>query len=172
MEYYDATCIVYSFGKSLFMQGQRIGYAAASPRFADHGSVARQLERLCRTMGFCTPTALMQLAVRALLNTKPDLAPIQRRRKQALDALRYSGYQVVPSHGTFFLYVRSPDEDDFAFVERLAERFVLVLPSSLFHHRGYFRIALTASDEMIQRALPVFQSLGESTSSKVAACVL
>lgn len=172
MEYYDATCVVYSFGKSLFMQGQRIGYAAVSPRVGDRESVTRQLERLCRVMGFCTPTALMQLAVRALLTVKPDLAPIRRRREQTLDALRSSGYQVVPSHGTFFLYVRSPDKDDFAFVERLAERFVLVLPSSLFHHRGYLRIALTASDAMMRRALPVFQALGETTSPKVAACVL
>ena len=172
LEYYDATCMVYSFGKSLFMQGQRIGYAAVSPRAPDHEAVARQLERLCRTMGFCTPTALMQLAVRELLTVAPDLRPIQWRRQRMLDALQSSGYQVIPSQGTFFLYVRSPDEDDFAFAERLAERFVLVLPSSIFHQRGYFRISLTASNEMIERALPVFQALKESRHvSKTAACV-
>ena len=159
LEFYDLTCVVYSFGKSLFMQGQRIGYAAVSPRINDHKAVARQLERLCRTMGFCTPTALMQLAVRNLLNTKPDLSPIVARRTRMLDALQGSGYQVVPSQATFFLYVRSPDEDDFAFAEALAEHFVLVLPSSIFHHRGYFRVSFTASDEMLEMALPVFQGL-------------
>jgi aspartate aminotransferase len=160
LEHYTRTCIVYSFGKSLFIQGQRIGYAAVSPDMADHDAVAGQLERLCRTMGFCTPTSLMQLAVRDLLTIKPDLEPIQRRRSRMLEGLQSSGYEVTPSQGTFFLYVRSPDDDDFAFVERLADRSVLVLPSSVFHQAGYFRISLTARDDMIERALPVFAALG------------
>lgn len=159
LEFYHLTCVVYSFGKSLLMQGQRIGYAAVSPKINNHKAVAGQLERLCRTMGFCTPTALMQLAVRNLINTKPDLSRIVARRTRLLDALEGNGYQVIPSQATFFLYVRSPDEDDFAFIEALAENFVLVLPSSVFHHRGYFRVSFTASDEMLEMALPVFQRL-------------
>lgn len=170
LAYYDATCIVYSFGKSLFMQGQRIGYAAVSPRFPDREPVARQLERLCRTMGFCTPTSLMQLAVRALLTVKPDLEQIRWRRQRMLDALQSSGYRVIPSQATFFLYARSPDEDDFAFIERLARHYVLALPSSIFHHRGYFRISLTASDDMVERALPVFRALAKSYSPNMTAC--
>jgi aspartate aminotransferase len=31
-----------------------------------------------------------------------------------------------------------------------------VLPGTLFETPGYFRISLTASEDMIQRALPVF----------------
>lgn len=156
MAYYDATAIVYSFGKSLFMQGQRIGYAAVSPRMPEHEDVARRLEQLCRVMGFCTPTALMQIAVRDLLDEKPDLAPIAERRRRVLEALQSAGYEVIPSEATFFLYVRAPEADDFAFAERLAARSVLVLPSSVFHHPGWFRISLTGSDEMIEKALPVF----------------
>jgi aspartate aminotransferase len=114
-------------------------------------------------MGFCTPTSLMQLAVRDLLNTRPNLEQIQCRRVRILDALQASGYQVIPSQATFFLYVRSPEDDDFAFVERLAEHSVLVLPSSVFHHKGYFRISLTASEDMIERALPVFVALRGSS---------
>jgi aspartate aminotransferase len=170
LEYYDATCVVYSFGKSLFMQGQRIGYAAVSPRVPDRASVARQLERLCRTMGFCTPTSLMQLAVRELLTAKPDLKQVQLRRQQMLDALQSSGYEVTPSQATFFLYARSPDEDDFAFAECLARHSVLVLPSSIFHQEGYFRISLTASDDMVARALPVFRALGTNHALEIAAC--
>jgi aspartate aminotransferase len=164
LEHYERTCIVYSFGKSLFMQGQRIGYAAVSPDMVGHEVVAAQLERLCRTMGFCTPTSLMQLAVRDLLCTQPDLRPIRLRRSRMLEGLRSSGYQVVPSQGTFFLYVRSPDDDDFAFIERLADQSVLALPSSIFHQTGYFRISLTASDNMVERALSVFSTLGGLSS--------
>lgn len=172
LAHYERTCLVYSFGKSLFMQGQRIGYAAVSPEIPEHEVVSRQLERLCRTMGFCAPTSLMQLAIRDLLYTKPDLQKIQFRRMRILDVLRSSGYHVIPSQATFFLYARSPDDDDFRFVERLAENSVLVLPSSIFHQRGYFRISLTASDDMIERALPVFEALGKNGTKQWERCAL
>jgi aspartate aminotransferase len=55
------------------------------------------------------------------------------------------------------VYPRSPIPDDQRFVQRLAERGVLVLPSALFHHSGHVRLSLTASDEMIERALPEFR---------------
>lgn len=166
MELYDETCVVYSFGKSLLMQGQRIGYIAVSPRITGGRAVPELLERICRMMGFCTPTALMQLAVRRLLQrTPPHLPTIARRREWAVTALRAAGYELVPPEATFFLYPRSPDPDDFAFAKRLTARGVLVLPSSLFHHKGHFRISLTATDEMLDAAL---RALGTEVGRLVA----
>lgn len=46
--------------------------------------------------------------------------------------------------------------DDVAFVGALAERDVFVLPGSAVELPGFFRISLTATEEMIERALPVF----------------
>jgi aspartate aminotransferase len=156
--YYDSTCIVYSFGKSHFIQGQRIGYVAVSPRMKDRNNVRTLLERLCRIMGFCTPTALMQLAVRNMLGTVPDLSHITVRRERVIAELAASGYQVVPSDATFFLYPQTAGIDDFAFAEDLSAKGVLVLPAALFHHSGHVRISLTASDEMLDRALPIFHA--------------
>jgi aspartate aminotransferase len=153
---YDRTLVVYSFGKSLFMQGQRIGYVAVSPRMPEREAMARELERACRYMGFCTPTALMQTAIRRLLRLPVDVAPIARRRGVLLDALRAMGYEVPAGEATFFVYPRIPSgEDDFAFCGRLAEEGVLAMPAAVFHHRGHFRLSLTASDGTIDRALPV-----------------
>jgi len=166
MELYDETCVVYSFGKSLLMQGQRIGYIAVSPRISGGRAVPELLERICRMMGFCTPTALMQLAVRRLLQRMPPhLSTIARRREMAVSALRAAGYELVPPEATFFLYPRSPDPDDFEFATRMTARGVLVLPSSLFHHKGHFRISLTATDEMLDAAL---RALGAEAGRLVA----
>ena len=74
-----------------------------------------------------------------------------------MGSLLQAGYDLVPSQATFFLYPRAPGGDDLAFAQRLAEQGVLVLPSSVFHHRGHFRLALTATDEMLDRALPVLR---------------
>ena len=38
----------------------------------------------------------------------------------------------------------------------LADRDVFVMPGSVMNAPGHFRICLTASDEMIARALPAF----------------
>jgi aspartate aminotransferase len=155
LAFHDRGCVVHSFGKTLFLQGQRTGYLAVSPRHPERREYARLLERLMRVTGFCTPTALMQQALPALLPLRPRLEPIVERRARALDALERAGYSVVPSQATFFLYPETPGGDDFAFTERLARRGVLVLPAPVFHHRGHFRLALTARDEMIDRALAV-----------------
>ncbi len=153
--HYDKTVIVFSFGKHLAIQGQRIGYAAVSPEAPDAGSLGRQLERACRVMGYCTPTALMQRALPALLELGPPTAGIAERRDRVVAGLQDAGYEVLPSQATFFLYPRSPIPDADAFALRLAERGVLVLPASVFHDEGRFRISLTGSDAMIERAIGV-----------------
>ena len=51
---------------------------------------------------------------------------------------------------------KSPWPDDWAFTRFLGERDVYVLPGTVADVPGYFRISLTASDAMIDRALPAF----------------
>jgi aspartate aminotransferase len=157
MAFYDSTCVVFSFGKMLFLQGQRLGYVAVSPRHPQRQAYARQLEQLTRIMGFCTPTALMQLAIGDLLRIRAPLRGIADRRERTVSDLVRAGYDLVPSQATFFLYPRAPGGDDFAFVSRLTKKGVFVLPSAIFHHAGYFRISFTASDEMLDRALSVLR---------------
>ncbi|MCI0435194.1 MAG: aminotransferase class I/II-fold pyridoxal phosphate-dependent enzyme, partial [Gemmatimonadetes bacterium] len=154
---YPATVVVYSFGKALFIQGQRIGYVAVSPRFPAAEAFVTMLERLCRVMGFCTPTALMQLAVRKLLDRPLDFSHIVRRRRILLDALSSSAIATPASEGTFFLYPRTPFGDDFSFAERLARDGLLVLPAPVFHHTGHFRLALTAPDDHIERGAAILR---------------
>ncbi len=52
--------------------------------------------------------------------------------------------------------MRSPVADDIAFTERLAKEKVFVMPGRLFQLPGWFRISLTANDDMVERALPGF----------------
>jgi aspartate aminotransferase len=70
--------------------------------------------------------------------------------------------------GTFYLLPRSPWPDDGAFVEYLAERDVFCLPGAIVEMPGYFRISLTASDDMIERALPVFAAAVQESAARPA----
>jgi aspartate aminotransferase len=51
--------------------------------------------------------------------------------------------------------------DSRAFAARLAERDVFVLPGTVVEMPAHFRISLTATDDMIDRALPVFAEVRE-----------
>jgi aspartate aminotransferase len=150
---YDRTCIVYSFGKALFMQGQRTGYLAVSQAMPDGPAFSTAALRAVRAMGFCTPNALMQLAVPKLLDLVVDYTWIEHRSRKLKRGLTEAGYEVARPDGTFFLYVAVPDGEDFAFAEALAMQGVLVMPSSLFHQRGYIRLSVTGTDTMIDTAI-------------------
>jgi aspartate aminotransferase len=66
--------------------------------------------------------------------------------------------------GTFYVMARAPIEDDEAFAATLADEGVLVLPGSVVEVPGWFRISLTASDEMVERGLPGFRAAFESAA--------
>ncbi|MBG6179565.1 aminotransferase class I/II-fold pyridoxal phosphate-dependent enzyme [Arthrobacter sp. CAN_A1] len=84
-----------------------------------------------------------------------------------VDALRDLGYRVSRPEGTFYLFVHSPDPDDETFVRALADRGVLVMPGTLFETPGFFRISLTASEDMLERSLPVFSAAIEQARGEL-----
>jgi aspartate aminotransferase len=156
---WPATLVVYSFGKYHFLQGQRVGYVAVSPNHPSRAGWAQELVRWTRVAGFCTPTALMQRALPGLLALRHDLRWLDSWRARFTAELSGLGYRVVPGNAGLFLYVATPDgEDDLAFTRALAQAGVLVLPAPVFHHRGYFRVSLTGSEGMLERALTVFRT--------------
>jgi aspartate aminotransferase len=153
---YDRCLSIYSFGKALSLQGQRIGYVAVSPRMAENEEVRTNLERCTRFMGFGNPSSLMQYAICDLLEYEPPVKTLATRQASVRHALTDYGYEVCDGDATFYVYVKSPIADDFRFAECLASRGVLVVPSTLFHEPGYIRLSLTARFEAILAGLPTF----------------
>ena len=86
----------------------------------------------------------------------PDMATLQRRRDTLVSTLREQGYEVVEPQGTFYVLVRSPIEDDRRFAEMLRAHDVFVLPGAMFEMPGWFRLSVTANDDMVERSLPGF----------------
>ncbi len=152
---HERTIVTYSFGKWHQIQGQRVGYVAVSPRHPDRVAVREELEQWTRVLA-SLPSALMQSALPRLPALRHDGTWAHEARARLVDSLRGLGYDVAPGTATLFVYARTPDGlDDVEFVQRLATAGVLVLPAPVFHHAGGFRLALTASDAMMGRALDV-----------------
>jgi aspartate aminotransferase len=67
---------------------------------------------------------------------------------------------MVEPEGTFYLWGHWPaGRDPEKMVDALADRDVFVMPGSILNSPGYFRLSLTASDEMVDRALPIFEEI-------------
>jgi aspartate aminotransferase len=107
-------------------------------------------------LGWCFPNAVMQYAVPDLEGLSIDQGALARRRDRLMAALREAGYEALLPEGTFYIWSRWPDGDPERLWNALADRDVFVLPGATMKAPGHFRISLTASDEMVERALPVF----------------
>jgi aspartate aminotransferase len=159
---YPWTFIAYSYGKVLLAPGQRLGYLAISPLMpdADRRSFSDSMLAAQMALGWCFPNAVMQYAVPDLETLSIDQTALARRRDQLMSILGENGYEVLPPEGTFYLWTKWPAGDPAELWNHLADRNVFVLPGSIMNAPGYFRISLTASDEMVERALPAFRDIG------------
>lgn len=158
--YYPNTFVVYTFGKSMLTPGERIGFVALAPGFADREQIMTGMITAQVLTGWAFPNSILQHAIDDLDRQLIDLDQLQRKRDRFVNGLTDAGYRPLTPEGTFYIVVESPDPDDLAFSDRLAERDVFVLPGSIFDAPGYFRISLTASMEMIEQALPIFATVG------------
>jgi len=107
--------------------------------------------------GWLFPNALLQHSIEDLEDLSIDLTELEGKRDLMGQALLSLGYNLRMPEGTFYLWVRSPEPDDYGLAMKLAEQGVLVLPGSASEGPGYFRISLTGTRNMIERSLPVFE---------------
>lgn len=157
LHYYDRSFLIYTYGKTLVAPGQRVGYIAMSPSMPERAELRGPLFVSQVVTAYAFPNALMQHSIGDLEKATIDVGALQRRRDRVVGALDEMGYETVTPEGTFYVMVRSPLPDDVAFTRRLAEENVFVLPGKIFELPGWFRISLTANDDMIDRALPGFE---------------
>jgi aspartate aminotransferase len=134
-----------------------MGYLAMPLTMPDREALRRAALATTLATANAAPDAVMQYALPDLLHVVVDMDHLQRRRDRLQAALRAAGYQVHTPEATFYLLIRSPIQDEVAFVRRLAQDKVLAMAGDMFEMPGYFRLSLTATDEMVDRAIPVFE---------------
>ena len=115
-------------------------------------------------LGWTFASAVMQHAVPALESLSIDQAALVRRRDRLIAALTAAGYAPLAPDGTFYLFSRWADGSPEEIWDRLADRDVFVMPGSILGAPEHFRISLTASDAMIDKALPAFAEAREAAA--------
>jgi aspartate aminotransferase len=154
---YRESFVVTSFSKDLSLPGERIGYAALNPDISSK-KILRDGMVLCnRILGYVNAPALMQRAVTRLLEDSVDVSLYQKKRNLLCDGLGAFGYEFTKPGGAFYLFPKTPIEDDVEFVSALQEENILTVPGSGFGGPGHIRIAYCVSDDVIERSLPGFE---------------
>jgi aspartate aminotransferase len=153
---------VTSHAKDLALPAERIGYIAMHPECADLVDLISGMSFTTRTLGFVNAPALMQRALVHLQGVTIDMMQYERKRDFFCDNLTAMGYRLVKPQGAFYIFPKSPIEDDAAFVKALQTKHILTVPGRGFGTPGHFRIAYCVEDRTIERAMDGFQAVAKA----------
>ena len=155
-EHHHASVAVHSHSKDLAVPGERIGYIAVNPGYEGKGLLLDGVIFWNRSLGFVNGPAVMQHALRGLQGVSVDAAEYERKRDYLYRELTGMGYEVVKPQGAFYMFPRSPIEDDVEFVGALQRRRVLTVPGVGFGSPGYFRLSYCVEDRVLEGAMEGF----------------
>ncbi len=158
-KYYDNTVVVYSYSKSLSLAGERIGYLVIPNTISDFDMVIASANIATRILGYVNAPSLMQKTVAKCLDSQIDIGYYDRNRQALYNGLTNMGYECTYPDGAFYLWMKTPIEDDKLFVEMAKKYQILLVPGTFFGCPGYVRIAYCISPETIITALPKFEAL-------------
>ena len=155
-KYYDNTIVGYSYSKSLSLPGERIGYLVIPDEVTDSEDVKSAASVATRILGFVNAPSLMQRVVAKCVDAQVNLEAYDKNRKVIYEGLTKLGFECVKPEGAFYLFVKSPVEDETVFCEAAKKHNILMVPASSFGCPGYVRIAYCVSYETIVNSLPHF----------------
>ncbi len=167
-KYYDNTIVVYSYSKSLSLAGERIGYLVIPEAVADFEKVSAGANMATRILGFVNAPSLMQKVVAKCLDSKVDIDFYDKNRQALYNGLTVIGYECTYPDGAFYLWVKTPIDDN-EFVKMARKYQILLVPGTFFGCPGYIRIAYCISPKTIETALPKFEALMNEIKEKIKA---
>lgn len=160
-KYYANTIVGYSFSKSLSLPGERIGYLVIPDEASDSEDLISAASVATRILGFVNAPTLQQKMVVKCLNEQTDISYYDRNRATLYEGLKECGFTCIKPEGAFYMFVKSPIQDEKAFCEAAKKYNILIVPGSSFGCPGFVRIAYCVAYETIVNALPKFKELAK-----------
>lgn len=160
-KYYDNTIVGYSYSKSLSLPGERIGYLVIPNEVADSEEVISAANVANRILGFVNAPTLQQKVIAKCLDAKTDVSYYDRNRETLYEGLKECGFSCIKPEGAFYLFVKSPVENEKEFCAEAKKYNLLLVPGSSFACPGYVRLAYCVSYETIVNSLTKFKELAK-----------
>ena len=161
LNHHSQSIIVASHSKDLALPGERIGYIAVHPEYSQLEDLMNGFIFCNRILGYVNAPALMQHIVAKLQSVTVSIAEYQQKRDFLYEHLTSMGYSLVKPQGAFYMFPRTPIEDDVAFVRELQQFLVLTVPGSGFGTPGHFRLAYCVDDHTLEGSIDGFRKAAQ-----------
>lgn len=112
-----------------------------------------------RIIGCVNAPSLMQRVVAECLDEAVDIDYYKRNRDKLIEIVEKSGFSYVKPDGAFYLFMKSPIEDDKEFCSIAKKYNLLFVPASSFGYPEYVRIAYCVSYDTIVNSQDAFMEL-------------
>jgi len=150
--------VLSSFSKDLSLPGERIGYLAVHPEADDKAALLDAMTLATRILGYVNAPALIQRVVAELQDVSVDSSIYRRRRDLFCKILQEAGYEFIRPKGAFYIFPKTPIEDDALFCSFLQEEKILAVPGRGFGAPGFMRLAFCTDEDVIRRSADGFKS--------------
>jgi aspartate aminotransferase len=158
--------VVTSASKELSLAGERIGYIVVNPLLSHQQEAVNAMILATRILGFVNAPALMQKVLAECLNDRVDVEIYRKRRDVMMAVFDEAGLQYSPPEGAFYLFVKSPIEDEIAFCNTLVNECVLAVPGRGFGWPGYVRFTYCVDEAIIKGSAPGIKKAVEKSISR------
>ena len=159
--FYPDTLVCYSFSKSISLPGERIGYILVSPLAKEKKALYAAICGAGRSLGYVCAPSLFQHLIPKVLGKTADVSIYKRNRDLLYGSLTAYGFTAVKPEGAFYLFLKSPEPDAYAFCEKAKKYELLLVPGDDFAAPGYVRISYCVQTEQIERSLSAFKQLAK-----------
>ncbi len=164
--FYRNTIVGYSYSKSLSLPGERIGYLVIPREADDFQALTGAASVATRILGFVNAPSIMQLVIAKCLDATTDVSYYDRNRTTLYEGLLKLGFTCMKPEGAFYLFMKSPIDDEKEFVNMAKKYNILMVPGSTFMCPGFVRIAYCVSYETVVNSLPKFAELATELGVK------
>ncbi|PIE62531.1 MAG: aspartate aminotransferase [Desulfobacter postgatei] len=161
---YEHTIVLTSYSKELSLAGERVGYIAVHPKAEDAELIA-SAAGVANTMLFVNAPALFQQVVGKLQGVSVDIGIYRKRRNMLCEGLAAAGYEFNIPEGAFYLFPKTPIENDVEFVDLLKKENILVVPGSGFGGPGHIRLSYAVPEQTIENSMAGFKRAMKAAQS-------
>ena len=154
---YKNSIIASSYSQDLSLPGERIGYLAVHPEIEGKIDLLNAMTLAHRILGFINAPALLQRVVAELQDASVDISVYARRKELFCKILKDGGFTFTEPKGAFYIFPKTPIEDDVKFVALLQEERILAIPGRNFGAPGHIRLAFCVPDQVIVNSAEGFK---------------
>lgn len=155
--YYEKTILLKGFSKAYAMTGWRLAYVAT------HESLNYIVEEMAKIQQYtfvCAPTPFQKAAIAAMDYDVSELVDIYRTKRNLVYNGLKNKFEITKPGGAFYAFIKAPDGNATAFVEKAIANNVLIIPGNVFSEKNtHFRISYATSDDKIQQGIKILNTL-------------